>query len=80
MTQADRDYFERRSVEERQAADRAADAKVAATHRELADRYEALVASYLKIEQVKVRAIGASPAVMQSERSGGAYYPDRKAG
>jgi hypothetical protein len=37
-----RDYFERRSEEERTAAELAADARAAQSHRELADHYRSL--------------------------------------
>lgn len=36
---APNDYFERRAEEERLAADKAADARAAQSHRELSDRY-----------------------------------------
>jgi hypothetical protein len=44
MRQDDQSYFIRRAAEERLAAQRAANPRAAAAHREMAERYAALIA------------------------------------
>lgn len=46
MTDSDLDYFARRMREERDAAERARNARVAAAHEELAERYAGVIDAY----------------------------------
>jgi hypothetical protein len=46
MTDSDLDYFARRMREERDAAERARNARVAAAHSELAQRYAGVIEAY----------------------------------
>ena len=49
MSQEDIARFQRRAAEERAHSLRAGDARVAQAHTELADKYEAVAAAYVKL-------------------------------
>ena len=54
MDAEDAKYFAERAREERRAASDAADAKAAAMHAELADRYEAVVDAFAALDRARM--------------------------
>jgi hypothetical protein len=59
MRTDDRSYFIRRAAEERAAAEKAASPEVAEAHREMAERYTALVAAQLGEQAGEARSVSA---------------------
>ena len=64
MAQSDHDYFMRRAVEEREAAERAMHEEARRSHSELARRYEVAAAASIGLQIVPLRT-GAEAASRQ---------------
>lgn len=62
-----RKYFERRAVEERLAAENAADERAAQSHRELAERYRKIATGCEEVPAEKMDALG--PGILPKDFS-----------